>query len=211
MGKIGISLAMMEEAERLLTLFGLKEYEEVFSKGFYYDSPAVTVAVCGEGTVAPVMAVMALIYKYGCDEIYNVGSCGSTGSQHKVGDIVSVGRVYKGDVDLTLLGFEKNQMPNAPAVIELPADKAYPSATCRSSDKFIGTGSDVEKDIIVEMEAFSIAYVCYRMGIPCHIYKVVSDMTDKNDDGSQFEGNVGTVSERLAEHIYRIISQQSTK
>jgi nucleoside phosphorylase len=209
MSKIGISLAMSQEAERLLTLFGLNEYDEVFSKGFFYDSPAVTVAVCGAGTIAPVMAVMTLRYKYCCDEIYNVGSCGSTGPKNMVGDIVSVGSVYKGDVDLTLVGFKKNQMPNAPAAISLPVDNAYPAATCRSSDKFIGAGSDVEKDIIVEMEAYSIAYVCYRMGIPCHIYKVVSDMTDKNDDGSQFEGNVGKVSERLAEHIYRIISQQS--
>lgn len=58
------------------------------------------------------------------------------------------------------------------------------------------------------MEGFAVAYVCARHNIPCRLYKVVSDMTEENEDSTQFEGNLDRVALALAQHVYQTINEQ---
>lgn len=76
------------------------------------------------------------------------------------GDIVSIERVCKGDVDLTIFGNAPCQLPGTPVYLTPETDARYPAAICRTSDRFIDRNSGVETGLIVEMEGFAVAYVC---------------------------------------------------
>ena len=206
--KIGICIAMQEEADNLLSLFRLTEKRvKEYDNAFFYDSDNLTVAVGGVGTLASAMATQMLITKYSCDMIYNIGCAGCTGTKFSVGDILSINKLYKNDVDLTLVGCEPNQLSHTPTYLEAYADESFPLATCCSGDKFITSGSGIPADTVTEMEGFSVAYVCYKYGLPCRIYKIISDTCDKNVDASEYEANMQGVSDKLGQYIYEIISK----
>ncbi len=202
---IGIVFAMHREARPLLDLLGLTRAEEVYRNGLFYKGRRVVAAVTGEGTLSACLCTAILIERFGCNLIFNAGSCGSTGASLPVGTVVSVDKVYKGDVDLTVAGFSPFELPDTPIILHPEYDPALPAASARSADRFIGKNDAVESDIVVEMEAFPVAYVCHRMGVPCRVYKVVSDMTAENEDSAQFSGNLDAVSNALAGHLYTII------
>ncbi len=205
---IGVVIAMQEEAEPLLRLFGLQHGDSPYDGAKFYHDGNLTVAVGGVGTLAAAMATQTLIDKYKCGYIYNIGTAGCTGHAFRTGDIVSVERVCKGDVDLTIFGNEPCQLPGMPVYLTPQTDERYPAATCRTSDRFINKDSGVEPGLIVEMEGFAVAYVCSRYHVPCRLYKVVSDMTEDNTDSTQFEGNLDRVSLALAQHVHKTIEAQ---
>ncbi len=206
--KIGIVFAMQEEAAPLLNKFGMTEYTENYAGARFYQKDHVVIGVGDVGSLAAALCTAILIRDFGCTTIFNTGSCGSTGPALPVGTIVSVTRVFKGDVDLTVAGYQPYELPRTPIYLELPHDPDFPAATARSTDRFIGANDKVEPNMAVEMEAFAVAYTCRRLGAACRIYKVISDMTDKNVDSSQFDGNLAEVSAALAEHVYQIIINQ---
>ena len=206
--RIGIVFAMQEEAAPLLEKFHLTEYTENYLGARFYQNERVVIGVGDVGSLAAALCTATLIREFGCTTIYNTGSCGSTGPKLPVGTIVSITKVYKGDVDLTVAGYQPYELPRTPIYLDLPHDPDFPAATARSTDRFIGAGDAVEPNMAVEMEAFAVAYTCRRLGAKCHIYKVISDMTDKNTDSSQFDGNLADVSASLAEYVYKIIQKQ---
>ncbi len=207
--KIGICIAMQEEADNLLSLFGLSDRrKEVYKDAFFYDSEKLCVGVGGVGTLASAIATQTLITQFGCELIYNIGCAGCTGTKYSVGDILSIDRLYKNDVDLTLVGCEPNQLSNTPIYLEAQADNSFPLATCCSGDKFITSGSGIPADTVTEMEGFSVAYVCYKYNKPCKIYKIISDTCDKNVDASEYEANMQGVSDKLGEYVYKLISEE---
>lgn len=203
--KIGIVFAMQEEAAPLLSRLNMTEYSEPYLGARFYEKGRVVIGVGDVGSLAAALCTAALIRDFGCTTIFNTGSCGSTGPKLPVGTIVSITRVFKGDVDLTVAGYQPYELPRTPIYLDLPHDPDFPAATARSTDRFIGAKDQVEPNLAVEMEAFSVAYTCRRLGAACRIYKVISDMTEKNTDSSQFDGNLADVSDALAEHIYQII------
>lgn len=206
--KIGIVFAMPEEAAPLLDKFGMTEYTENYAGARFYEKGHVVIGVGDIGSLAAALCTATLIRDFGCTTIFNTGSCGSTGPKLPVGTIVSITRVFKGDVDLTVAGYQPYELPRTPIYLELPHDPHFPAATARSTDRFIGANDKIEPNMAVEMEAFAVAYTCRRLGAACRIYKVISDMTDKNVDSSQFDGNLTEVSATLAEHVYQIIIKQ---
>lgn len=206
--RIGIVFAMQEEAAPLLEKFQLTEYTEIYLGARFYQNERVVIGVGDVGSLAATLCTATLIREFGCTTIYNTGSCGSTGPKLPVGTIVSITKVYKGDVNLTVAGYQPYELPRTPIYLDLPHDPDFPAATARSTDRFIGAGDAVEPNMAVEMEAFAVAYTCRRLGAKCHIYKVISDMTDKNTDSSQFDGNLADVSASLAEYVYKIIQNQ---
>ena len=206
--RIGIVFAMQEEAAPLLEKFNLTDYTEPYAGARFYENDRVVIGIGDVGSLAATLCTVTLIRDFGCTTIFNTGSCGSTGAKLPVGTVVSITRVFKGDVDLTVAGYLPYELPRTPIYLELPHDPNFPAATARSTDKFIGANDKVEPNMAVEMEAFAVAYTCRRFGVNCHIYKVISDMTDKNVDSSQFDGNLADVSASLAEHVYQVIMKK---
>ncbi len=209
--KTGICIAMPEEAEMLLKLFRIdrEEPDNLYGNAYFYDAGNTVIAIGGVGVLAAAMATQTLITVYGCDSIINAGCCGCTGNKYHIGDIYSVNKIYKGDVDMTLIGYDKFQISGHPAYLEPEVDPDYPTAVCRSSDRFIVSGSGISPQTLTEMEGFSVAYVCYEYNIPCRIYKVISDMCDRNVDSSEYQENVVDTCNELGKHLYNILSRHS--
>lgn len=206
--KTGICIAMPEEASLLLELFKITDNpEKPYGNSMFYDTDKITVAVSGVGSLAAAMATQLLIAKYGCDNIISMGSCGCTGTKFNIGDIISVDKLYKGDVDLTVFNYDKYQLPKTPTFIEAEIDDNYQHATCRSTDRFIMSGSGIEPDTLTEMEGFAVAYTCYKYGIPCRVYKIISDLCDKNTDATEHDTNLQQVSDTLGKHIFEMLNK----
>jgi nucleoside phosphorylase len=51
------------------------------------------------------------------------------------------------------------------------------------------------------MEAYCVASVCGRYGIPCSIYKAVSDNTNDDDTVGQIEKNLASSCTIIGEYI----------
>ena len=204
--KIGVVVAMWEEARPLLTRLGLTDGGLRYERGMFYEKENIVIGVADVGVLAAAMCTQTLIQNFSCTLIINYGTCGSTGPALPVGAVVSIDTVFKGDVDMTLDGFKPYELPRTPIYLHPQADPAFPAATCRTTDRFIGANEEVEANIAVEMEAYSVAYICYRLGVPCRIYKVVSDMIRNNvSDSHEHLDNLDEVSEKISDHICKML------
>ena len=204
----GLIVAMKEEAKPFIEGLCLNHIKEDNSPFEVYENNVIVLIVSGVGELNAALASQYAILKFGCKALFSTGCCGATGSRFKVGEVVSVERVYKRDFDLTCFGYEKYQLPGCEPALVLDTDKCYTLADCYSSDEFVTSlTKNVPSDVVVEMEAFSVAFAAQKYGASCHVYKVVSDLTDKNTDTCQFEENLDAVSVRLAEHIIALLKK----
>lgn len=204
--KTGLIVAMEEEALPFIKGLGLSETKEDIPPFTVYGNDNILLIISGVGELNAALASQYAILKYGCSSLYSTGCCGATGSLFKVGDIVSVERVFKRDVDLTCFGYEKYQLPGVDTFLLLETDPLYKRADCYSSDEFVTANTkDMPSDAVVEMEAYSVAYTAKKYNVSCRVYKVVSDICDNNTDHCEFEKNLGAVSSLLAEHIINLL------
>ncbi len=110
--------------------------------------------------------------------IINLGSAGSNTFQR--GDVVCCTKFIQRDMDVTALGFEKYQTPfcDDPVILEHGYQlKHLPSGTCGSGDSFEVDHRVTQYDVI-DMEAFTIAWVAKQENIPFLCLKYISDGAD---------------------------------
>lgn len=204
--KVGFVFAMKEEAAPLLARLNLSEAEEEYPGGFFYDGESVAVGVGDIGSLAAALCTETLIRRYGCSFIINAGTAGSTGPGLPVGKLVCAGRVFKGDVDLTVAGYPPYTLPRESTYLYPEQDASLEAVTVRSADRFIGKNDVTEPDLAVEMEGYAVAFVCTKLGVPYRLYKVISDMVANNNDDSQQAENVVPTSEQLADFLIRVLA-----
>jgi adenosylhomocysteine nucleosidase len=110
--------------------------------------------------------------------IVNLGSAGSSFFQK--GEVVCCTRFLQRDMDATALGFERYQTPfsGQPALLSYGIVLSnLPHAICGSGDNF-DTSHGTTDYSIVDMEAFALASVAQREGIPFLCLKYISDGAD---------------------------------
>ena len=119
--------------------------------------------------------------------VVNLGTAGS--SEHPAGSVVCCNRFIQRDMNCTALGYQQWQVPfsEIPIVLEYgEAVTGLPLATCGTGDSFDTTHSQSQYTI-VDMEAYALALVCQRKGVPFVCLKYISDgansdaATDWND------------------------------
>ena len=204
--KIGIIGAMEVEVEALKSEMNVKSVVTKASMEFCEGTIGNTEVVIVRSGVAKVNAgicVQILVDLFNVTHIINTGVAGSLDAKINIGDIVLSTDACYHDVDATVFGYKKGEVPQL-GIHAFPADaslreaakaaikKAAPDLgvfegrVC-SGDQFVSS-PDVKKAIIdeqggmcTEMEGAAIAQACYLNKIPFVIIRAISDKADGSD------------------------------
>lgn len=193
----GIVAAMEVEAKSILdTMF--VEKEVLISNIKYYVGmfcgKKIIVSICGVGKVNAAVGTQTLILNFNPDFILNIGLAGAADPKLFVGDLVIANAVVQHDVDTTALGSPLGlvstvnilKFPCAKDLIEKifnsleDKNKAF-LGTVASGDKFLKNKSEIisiNKNfsaLAIDMEAGSIAQVCYLNRVKFCCLKIISD------------------------------------
>jgi adenosylhomocysteine nucleosidase len=132
----------------------------------------------GVGKVQAIYYLMKKISDYKPTIIINVGSAGS--NEFKTGEVVCCTQFIQRDMDVTPLGFPKYKTPfsNIDPIlnygIQVPG---MPIGICGSGDSFdvFQRSPDFK---VVDMEAYSLAWLCMQEQIPFLCLKYITDGAD---------------------------------
>lgn len=143
-----------------------------------FEKAQSPVHFCGVGKINAAFAVADLIHKTKCKVVLNFGTAGS----HRLNShsLVEVSKVLQKDMNVVPLGFPLGTTPmdDVPAIIELETLLPHlPKAVCGTGDTFETEPPKVECDL-VDMEAYAMAKVCLKMGVPFHSFKYITDGAD---------------------------------
>jgi adenosylhomocysteine nucleosidase len=212
--KIGIIGAMEVEVESLKSAMTVKRTVSKASMDFFEGTIGDTEVVVVRSGICKVNAgicVQILVDTFGVTHVLNTGVAGSLDAKINIGDIVLSTDAAYHDVDATVFGYRKGEIPQM-GVLSFPADKEliekakaaiktvapdlgiFEGRVC-SGDQFI-SDKDVKDAIIkelggmcCEMEGAGIAQACYLNKIPFIIIRAISDKADGSDvmDYPEFE------------------------
>lgn len=187
--------AMQDERASLTS-----SHEEVISDGHLYYLKT------GIGKVNSASSLTKFLENHDIDQIINIGLAGSV-SNHNVLDVVIIKQAYYHDVDATLFGYPKYQVPGMPLtyesdpqLLETCKKISFQSIdTLYTGDQFITEKMPFEG--VVDMEGAALYQVAYMYHKPIVSIKVVSDVIGKKSYQS-FEMNQG--SERIANIVKQL-------
>lgn len=167
----------MADLPRVLVVIALR----VESSGVF-EAAEVPVLYCGVGKVNAAIALTKALSRYvhhGAEMplVVNFGSAGSR--CFASGTLVSCQEFVQRDMDVSGLGFPLGVTPydEAPSSLIFDAVFHLPAAVCGSGDSF--AMADIEVDCaVIDMEAYSLAKVCWHENARFACAKYVSDGAD---------------------------------
>ena len=196
-----------------------------FVSGRLGETEAVIVK-CGMGKVNAGICAHTLIQKYGCTKIINTGVAGSLDNRIDIGDIVVSTEAVQHDFDVSIIGFQKGEIPYT-GLVAFPSDPAlhdeavkavkatapeinvFEGRVC-SGDQFIASSEQKNKiletfgGLCCEMEGGAIAQVCYLNHTPYVILRAISDKADHSEEMS-FEQFAETAAKRCAAIVHVMV------
>ena len=205
--KIGIIGAMVEEVSELKASLQDAKVTKIarmeFCEGSFGNTDVVVVQ-SGIGKVNAAACAQILINHFGVTHVMNTGVAGSLNSKIDIGDIVVSTDAMYHDVDATIFGYAKGEVPQVgtasfvademlrraavEAVKEAAPDIHVFEGRVVSGDQFISS-REVKNNIrdtfqgdCTEMEGAAIAQVAYINEVPFVIIRAISD---KADDSGQ--------------------------
>jgi len=144
----------------------------------------------GIGKINSTMNMVDLIHNHQPDLIINFGSCGNL-KNHKVGEVIEVGTVYNNidarpfaDYGCTPESSHCELKLSNSGIKCFTTDQIYDNTRTDYAEKYLEM---IDKCDIVDMECYSLAYVCMKYGVDFKSYKWVSD-----------DGNIDTWEENAA-------------
>ncbi|MCF8495393.1 MAG: nucleosidase [Alphaproteobacteria bacterium] len=176
-------------SKRPLLVFAMKEEsQEVFSE--------YGVLHTGIGKVNAAHALTKYLAAHTPSMVVNLGTAGSR--KHSGGAIVNPTVFVQRDMDVTFLGFEKFQTPFSDDPVFLGhgiALEDFPQGICGSGDNFDTSDGALAFDA-VDMEAYALALICQREGVPFLCLKYISDGAD-GEAGTDWKEALHHTAERL--------------
>lgn len=199
---IGIIGAMEEEITYFLEALG--EYKSyTFADRIFYQGELcnheVIVALSGIGKVNAAVTTTLLFTHFDITHVFNTGSAGGADKHLNVGDIILATECFYHDVDVRAFGYQHGQVPHMPVAFENDSQLlnlatkalenshlAFVAGTVATGDSFIGELTQIEQikqafpnTAAVEMEACSVAQVCYQFNVPFLVIRSISDIAGK--------------------------------
>ena len=201
--KIGIIGAMEIEVESLKADMNIRNTLKKASMEFFEGTIGSTEVVVVRSGICKVNAgicVQILVDTFGVTHVLNTGAAGSLDARINIGDIVLSTDACYHDVDATIFGYKKGEIPQLGTQV-FTADRGliekakeaikaaapdlgiFEGRVC-SGDQFISS-PEVKKMIIdefggmcCEMEGAGIAQACYLNNTPFVIIRAISDKAD---------------------------------
>lgn len=209
---IGLILALDYEIESsILKKF---QYEELNGQKFYFNDELV-ITFSGVGKTNAAISVCNLINNFLVDEIFNIGSCGTTNNNINILDVILIDKCQYCDVDVSVdPKYEINQIPYEPKLFQSnpktnnllikvlnELNINYKFGNFATIDSFV-TKDNVNKfneitnsNILgVDMEISSIAQTCWHYKLPFSSIKIVSDSINSVNSHNDFENNMISIS-----------------
>lgn len=230
MNKIGIIGAMELEVEQLKAELDTANIVEKADMKFYEGKLCGVDAVVvrsGIGKVNAAICAQILADEFHVTHIINTGVAGSLNETLDIGDILVSADALHHDMDATIFGYQKGEVPQL-GVREFQADEKMIEAAvsaCQevnpdihvrtgrvvSGDQFISS-KEVKERLIsdfagdcAEMEGAAIAHSAYLNHIPFVIIRAISD---KADDSAQMD--YPTFEREAAKHSARLVEKMIT-
>lgn len=132
----------------------------------------------GVGKINAAYHLTKRIQKESPSIIINLGSAGS--SRFEKGSVINCTKFIQRDMDTTILGSQKYETPfsGIPPVLEYGIQvPILPQGTCGTGDSFDVNHTTTDYDV-VEMEAYSLAFIAQQEQIPFLCLKYISDGAD---------------------------------
>ena len=203
--KIGIIGAMDVEVAYLKEQMNVKNVVKKAGMEFFegsIGSMPVVVVRSGVGKVNAGICVQILADLFDVTHVLNSGVAGSLNNDINIGDIVVSTSAMYHDVDATVFGYQKGEIPQM-GVVSFPADEGLRQAAVRavqetapdvqvfegqiiSGDQFISSREVKQKlmrdfhGFCAEMEGAAIAQTAYLNKIPFVIIRAISDKADES-------------------------------
>ncbi len=164
----------------------------------------ISVIYTGLGKIRACLAAYEGLRATPSELAINLGTCGS----HTIplGTVVEVSSYVERDVDLSVAGFQPGFFPGVEG--KIISSKKYlknlPQAICGTGDRIDLQPPRVICDVY-DMEAFALAFVCQKLGVPFVSLKFVSDSSQKSV-AAEWKNNLAKAQESLLIQLQEIIN-----
>ena len=198
-GAMEMEIALLKEA---MTFQKTKEIAGLTFLEGTLEGHEIVLVRSGVGKVNAALCTQILADHFRPDAIINTGAAGSLREENRIGDLVVSTDVVHHDVDATLFGYQKGEVPQL-GQLSFPADEKLRAAAVRaaravapdiavregrvaSGDRFIAERALKEEiaetfgALCVEMEGAAIAQVAWLNRIPFVILRAISDQADES-------------------------------
>ena len=227
-GAMDVEIALIQEQMEVMNTVSRAGMQ--FSEGKIGSTPVVVVR-SGVGKVNAAICTQILIDQFAVTHIINTGVAGSLNNDINIGDIVVSTDAMYHDVDATIFGYRKGEVPQM-GIAAFPADEMLRGCAVRavksaapqigvfegrviSGDQFIASREkklQLKADFAgycAEMEGAAIAQASYVNGIPFVIVRAISDKADESVSVSydEFEGKAARDCAALVLQMVRSCSE----
>ena len=210
-----ILAAMQKEADALLAKAEIRKEFTQFGKKLWEGEACgvpFTLIVTGVGkTNAAASAMLALAR--GADRLLNIGVAGGITPRAKIGSLWQIDRAVQYDFDLSAINgtpvgtLDEYQTPYFP----LRTGGKFPTATLATADSFASgqddmalldsLGADVR-----DMEGAAIAHIAYAAGVPCTMFKSISDNA-REESVREYRENMLIALGALSDNMREILEE----
>ncbi len=217
-------IAMIKEVENIDDIVTVAGLEFCVGK---LKGKDVVVVQCGMGKVNATIATQILIERFHAEFIINVGCAGCLNDSLEIGDFVVSKEVVQHDFDVSVIGFQKGEIPYTGKIsfeaedtlINYAKDAIHKVASNRNivvgrictGDQFIS--SDEQKENILlnyqgdcaEMEGAAVGQTAYLNHVPFVIIRAMSDKANQQAGSEDFSSYVEQVTKEGAEVVITMI------
>lgn len=210
-----ILAAMQKEADALLAKAEIRKEFTQFGKKLWEGEACgvpFTLIVTGVGKTNAAAGAMLAIAR-GADRLLNIGVAGGITPRAKIGSLWQIDRAAQYDFDLSAINgtpvgtLDEYQTPYLP----LRTGGKFPTATLATADSFASgqddmtlldsLGADVR-----DMEGAAIAHIAYAAGVPCTIFKSISDNA-REESVREYRENMLIALGALSDNIREILEE----
>ena len=210
-----ILAAMQKEADALLAKAEIRKEITQFGKKIWEGEACgvpFTLIVTGVGKTNAAASAMLAIAR-GADRLLNIGVAGGITPRAKIRSLWQIDRAVQYDFDLSTINgtpvgtLDEYQTPYFP----LRTGGKFPTATLATADSFASgqddmalldsLGADVR-----DMEGAAIAHIAYAAGVPCTMFKSISDNA-REESAREYRENMLIALGALSDNIREILEE----